>query len=186
VLADFNMADNIDRVVPMMEQMQPGLVVTPEMKAELASAMGIIAPPMYAGVYLLMLFAGYYVAVRILSALKRNVRPREDIRSSLRMNRLAIVILLVGVGLAFTSPPLSVIGSSFAGAVAAGFMLGGYALIHDLVRDKPWRMFALLTLYFVTFFMLPVLAFIICIAGGLANPRRAVAITPARPTQSDT
>lgn len=184
VLADFNMAENIERAVPLMEQIQPGLVITPEMKSELAVVMKAIAPPMYAAMYLLILFAGFYVAMRILTALKLNTRPREDIRSSLRMNRLAILILLLGIALAFTVPPLSVIGSAFAGAVAAGFMLAGYALIHEIVRNKRWALFALLALYFVTFFMLPVLAFIICVAGGLANPRRAVAITPARPTET--
>jgi hypothetical protein len=171
----------------MMERIQPDAVVTPDMKANMAAFMQNFAPSLYAGIYLLVLFACFYFAIRILAARRWNIRPREDIRSSLRMNRLAILIFLGGIALAFASPPLSTIGAIFIGATVAGFMLAGYAVIHEAVRGKAWAYPALFMLYFVTFFLLPILAFIICVAGGLANPRRAVAITPANSNEtSDT
>jgi len=186
VAPDMDVSSSVELASQTMQRMQPGLVITPEMKASMVVFTKKFAPPIYAGLYLLLLFACFYFAMRILAALKLNTRPREDIRSSLRMNRMAIAIFLGGIVLAFANPPLSTIGSIFVGATAAGFMLAGYALIHEAVRNKRWALPALLALYFVTFFFLPVLAFIVCIAGGLANPRRAIALTPNNPDQTPT
>jgi hypothetical protein len=129
------------------------------------------------------LFAGFYFALRLLTAAGRGVRPREDIRSSLRMNRLSIAVFLGGVVLMLAGDKIAVIGASFAGAVAGGFLLSGFAIIHNAVRDKPWALPALIITYLVTL-IFPPLTIVIAIAGGLANPRRAIALTPNKPDQT--
>jgi hypothetical protein len=122
------------------------------------------------------LFGGFYFAMRVLSTAGRNIRPREDIPASLRMNRLSIAIFFAGVALMFAGDKLEVIGASFVGAIAGGYLLAGYAIVHNMLRDKSYRLPALIIVYLVSMIVWP-LAFIIFLAGGLANPRRAIALT---------
>lgn len=170
----------IDQVFRLMSEANPTLVVTPEVKAQAVALLKIFGPITLAMSSMIQLFCGFYFAMRILSLAKRNVRPREDIRTSLRMSRLSIAVFLAGVALMFFGDKIAVIGASFAGAVAGGFLLSGFAIIHQSVRGKPWALPALIILYLVTLIFPPV-TILIAIAGGLANPRRAIALSQTKP-----
>jgi MFS family permease len=126
---------------------------------------------------MIALFGGFYFAMRVLGAARRNIRPREDIPASLRMNRLSIAVFFAGLALMFAGSGIEVIGASFVGAVAGGYLLAGFAIVHNMLRNKSYRLPALVLVYLVSLIVWP-LAFIIFLAGGLANPRRAIALTP--------
>lgn len=146
-------------------------------KEELLSYLQVLFPLTQGWQMMVALFGGFYFAMRILTAAGRNVRPREDIPASLRMNRLSIAVFLAGLALMFAGSKLQVVGASFVGAIAGGYLLAGYAIVHNLLRDKSYKLPALILVYLVSLIIWP-LAFIIFLAGGLANPRRAIALTP--------
>jgi hypothetical protein len=165
----------------MMAELNPDVPADPALKDQTIGVLRTIWPMIQSAQMLIALFAGFYFAVRILSTTGRTGRPREDIPSSLRMNRLAIAVFLAGLALTLIDGPLSMVGASFAGAVAGGFLLSGFAIIHNAVRGKTWALPGLVLIYILTLFFLPVIGVLIIIAGGLANPRRAIALTPNKP-----
>lgn len=173
----------VNEVIRMFGTANPDLVITDEQKAQMIAMLRIFGPASQSAGSVVMLFAGFYFAMRILAAIKKNVRPREDIRSSLRMSRLSVLIFIAGVLLMLAGGTAGMIGASFAGAVGGGFLLSGYAVIHNAVREKPWALPALVLAYLISFFIPPV-AMIIAIAGGLANPRRAIALTPQNSSET--
>lgn len=170
----------VDEAVRMISEANPNMVIAPDAKAQAVALLKTFGPISQGIGNMIVLFAGFYFAMRILTAMGRNVRPREDIRSSLRMNRLSIAVFLAGIALMFAGDGIAVVGASFAGAVAGGFLLSGFAIIHNAVREKPWALPALILVYLVTL-IFPPLTIVIAIAGGLANPRRAIALTPNKP-----
>jgi hypothetical protein len=152
-------------------------------RAELMGYLHVLFPLTQGWQMMVALFAGFYFAMRILTAARRNTRPREDIPSSLRMNRLSIAVFFAGIALMFAGDRLAVIGASFVGAIAGGYLLAGYAIVHNLLRGKSYGLPALIIVYLVSVFVWP-LAFIIFLAGGLANPRRAIALTPQNKSEN--
>jgi hypothetical protein len=164
----------------MLSEANPDVIMTPEAKMQAAQMLRIFGPISQGIGNMLLLFAGFYLAIRLLTAMGRSVRPREDIRTSLRMNRLSIAVFLAGIALMFVGGKIAVIGASFAGAMAGGFLLSGFAIIHNAVRGKSWALPSLILVYLVTL-IFPPLTVVIAIAGGLANPRRAIALSPNKP-----
>lgn len=173
----------VAEVARMFGEARPDLVVTDEQKTQMIAILKVFGPASQSAGSVVMLFAGFYFAMRILAAMQRNVRPREDIRSSLRMNRLSVLVFFAGILLMFVGGTAGVIGASFAGAVGGGFLLSGYAVIHNAVRGKPWALPALVLVYLVSL-LFPPAAMIVALAGGLANPRRAIALTPQASSES--
>lgn len=122
-------------------------------------------------------FFSYYVATRIVAFSSRSVRPREDMTSSLRMNRNAIFVLLGSMLLAFSGGPLGLIGAAACGAFGAGFLMAGFASIHFRSRGKAGR----LPLLILTYLSCILLAFpaIIVLVMGLVDTRQAIPLTSA-------
>jgi hypothetical protein len=172
-----------EMIVGMMGQIDPPLPVDANTKTQLIGYFELLFPLMQGLQMMVALFAGFYFALRILSAYGHSLRPREDIRVSLRMNRLSIAVFLAGIVLMFAGDRIELIGAGFAGAMAGGFLLSGFALLHNALRDKTWRLPGLVLAYLLTL-MLPVIPLLLIIAGGLANPRRAIALTPTKPDQT--
>ncbi|MDB5525550.1 MAG: hypothetical protein JWM58_3313 [Rhizobium sp.] len=175
----------VEEVSRMFSETNPSMVLTPEAKAQAVRMLRVFGPISQGIGNMLLLFAGFYFAMRMLTAMGRSVRPREDIRASLRMNRLSIAVFLAGIALMFAGDRIAVVGASFAGAVAGGFLLSGFAIIHNALRDKSWALPSLILVYLVTL-IFPPLTIVIAIAGGLANPRRAIALSPNEPDQTPT
>jgi hypothetical protein len=175
----------VDEAVAVITEANPGLMFPPDVKTQAVALLKTLGPISLSVGNMIILFAGFYFAMRILTAMKRSVRPREDIRSSLRMNRLSIAVFLAGVALMFAGGATAIVGASFAGAVAGGFLLSGFAIVHNAVREKNWALPALVLVYLATL-IFPPLTIVIAIAGGLANPRRAIALTPNKPEQNPT
>jgi hypothetical protein len=179
LLQPIDYAGQIEQAVLAMKEIRPELTFTSEDKAWLEKTTRTMMPLTVASGVLVQLFAGYYYATRILAAAGRNVRPREDIRSSLRMNRLALGALVAGLALIFVGGNAQVAGAALVGAVGAGFLLAGFAVIHNTWRDKPWALPALVLTYMLSLFL-----GLLVVVIGLANPRRAIALTPNKPNET--
>lgn len=174
-----------DTALGMVQELKPQLPAGSITKEELVGIFRIALPLLQSLQMVIALFAGFYVAVRIVTAAGFSARPREDVRVSLRMNRLSIGVFLGGIVLMFAGAKIAMIGAALAGAAAGGYLLSGFAIVHNGLRDKSWRTPALFLLYLLTF-TVPFIPIAIIIAGGLANPRRAIALTPTKPNPTPT
>jgi hypothetical protein len=175
----------VDDAVTVITEANPAMVFPQDAKTQAVALLKTLGPISLGVSNMILLFAGFYFAMRILTAMGRGVRPREDMRASLRMNRLSIAVFLAGIVLMFAGDGIAIVGASFAGAMAGGFLLSGFAIIHNAVRDKSWALPALVLVYLATV-IFPPLTIVIAIAGGVANPRRAIALTPNKPNQTPT
>lgn len=139
----------------------------------------LMLPLVQGGIWVVLLFTAFYIAVRFVSRSGRALRPREDMPSSLRMNRNAIFVFLAGVLLMFAGGVPAMIGATLCGTFGAGFVMAGFASLHFHTRGKDWRLPALVLAYLSTMMLLPLIAVLVL---GLADTRRTIALTPARPT----
>lgn len=171
----------IERLVEAMAKTfadQPnGMLLDPAVLLSTRKTLLITLPMMQAGMWLIMLFAAYYFATRVVSQSGRGVRPREDMPSSLRMHRNAIFIMLGGVAMTFLGGVPAMVGATVTGAFGAGFLIAGFASLHFRTRGKDFRTPLLVLAYLSSVLVLPAL---IILAIGLSDTRRAFALTPVR------
>jgi hypothetical protein len=178
----------VDLLITSLKQQQPEFMPDPAATAQTKSLILLMLPALQGGMWVSMLFAAYYFAVRIVSASGRGLRPREDIPSSLRMNRNSIFIFLAGLAACFFGGIPALVGATVIGTFGAGFMLSGFASLHFRTRGKDWRIPALILCYLASMLML--LPALLILVLGLSDTRKAIALTPTKdadaPKQSDT
>ena len=174
-----------DRMVDLMadsfNQQSPGLAPNAQSLAQTKVLIVLMLPMIQGGIWVTLLFAAFYFAVRIVSRSGRALRPREDMPSALRMNRNAIFIFLAGIVLMFAGGVPAMIGATICGTFGAGFLLAGFAALHFRLRGKDWRLPALVLAYLSTMMLLPMIAIVVL---GLSDTRRTIALTPARQTDN--
>ncbi|QFY59623.1 DUF2232 domain-containing protein [Rhizobium grahamii] len=182
----------IDRLVDVLfgslSQQQPEFKPDPAVTAQTKALVLLMLPAIQGGMWVIMLFAAYYIATRIVTASGRGLRPREDIPSALRMNRNSIFVFLIGLAATFFGGMPATIGATVVGTFGAGFLLSGFAALHFRTRGKDWRLPALILCYLASL-LLMVPAFFILVLG-LSDTRKAIALTPNKdadaPKQTDT
>lgn len=170
-------ASMVDTMARSFAAQPNGLALDPTALESTKRTMVLLLPAMQAGMWLITLFSAYYIASRVVAQSGQGVRPREDMPSSLRMHRNAIFIMLAGVALTFAGGAAAMIGATVVGAFGAGFLIAGFASLHFRTRGKDFRTPLLVLAYLSSVLLLP--AFVI-LAIGLADTRRAFALTPAR------
>ena len=107
-------------------------------------------PAIQAATSLMFLTANFYLALRITERSGVLRRPRDNWPATLRMPRPALLVFaLTFAGSMFLSGPASMIATTFAGALASGFIMAGLAIIHWRTRGATWRPFALWLAYFL-------------------------------------
>ncbi|OCJ11883.1 hypothetical protein A6U86_02155 [Rhizobium sp. AC27/96] len=166
-----------DIYINAMNQQSPDLQLDPAAIAKMKSLMFYAVPIVSGMMWVLMEFTAYYVAIRILTASKHSLRPREDIPSSLRMNRNAIFVFLVAVVAMFFGGVISLVAAAILGAFSAGFIISGFASLHYRTRGKDWRIPVLILCYLACLFLLMLPLFIMLVLG-LYDTRKAISLTP--------
>ncbi len=166
----------IDVMVSTMTEQDPSMAMEPAAVEQVKRLFVITVPVVQGGMWVMMLFAAYYIAIRIVSASGRALRPREDIPSALRMNRNALFVFLAGILGCFAGGTPALIGATLCGTFGAGFLISGFASLHLRTRGKDWRAPVLVLVYLSMLLALPALIVLIL---GLADTRRTVALTPA-------
>lgn len=172
----------VDLLMASVADRDPTLAADPASVEQIKGMMVLLLPIVQGGMWVMMLFAAYYIAMRVVSASGRALRPREDLPSSLRMNRNATFVFLAGIVACFVGGVPALIGATICGTFGAGFLLAGFGALHLRTRGKDWRLPVLVLAYLATPMVLP--AFIILVLG-LADTRRTVALTPARKAETD-
>jgi hypothetical protein len=166
----------VEAMTQAMSSQDPAMLPDPAALEQLKRTMVVLLPIIQGGTWVMLLFLMYYTAQRIVSASGRAKRPREDIPSSLRMNRNAVFIFLAGIIGCFIGGVPAMIGATVCGTFGAGFLMAGFASMHLKTRGKDWRLPALVLAYLSTVMLLPL---IIPLIIGLSDTRRTVALTPA-------
>ncbi|SCB07900.1 DUF2232 domain-containing protein [Rhizobium lusitanum] len=166
----------VDAYVSAVNQQSPDLQLDPIAIAKMKSLMLYMIPVVWGMIWVMMLLAAYYVAIRIVAASRHNLRPREDIPSSLRMNRNAIFVFLVAIVAMFLGGVVGLIAAAVLGAFGAGFITSGFASLHYRTRGKDWRIPVLVLCYLASFLLtLPLLIILVL---GLYDTRKAISLTP--------
>jgi hypothetical protein len=168
----------VDILIASLREQQPEFVPDPAATAQTKSLVLLMLPALQGGIWVVLLFNAYYIATRIVAASGRGLRPREDIPSSLRMNRNSIFIFLAGLAACFFGGIPALVGATVVGAFGAGFLLSGFASLHFRTRGKDWRLPALILCYLASMLMLLPAFFILVL--GLTDTRKAIALTPAK------
>ena len=145
--------------------------------AQTKSLLVLMLPMIQGGLWVMLLFAAYYFASRMLRSFGKGLRPREDIAAALRMHRNAIFIFLAGIVLTFFGGVPAMVGAVLCGTFGAGFIMAGYASLHHRSKGKDWRLPVLILAYLSAIFMFP-LFFILLL--GLSDVRSTISLTPAR------
>lgn len=172
----------VDLLAASVNDRDPLMAMDPASIEQIKRLMLLTAPIIQGGMWVLMLFAAYYIAMRVVSTSGRALRPREDLPSSLRMNRNAVFVFLAGIVACFVGGTPVLIGATLCGTFGAGFLMAGFASLHLRTRGKDWRLPVLVLAYLSAPMVLP--AFFILVLG-LADTRRTVALTPVRKTTPD-
>jgi hypothetical protein len=169
----------VDAMNSALQVQEPDFAVQADALAQTKSMLVLMLPMFQGGIWVMLLFAAFYIAVRIVSRSGRALRPREDMPSALSMNRHAIFIFLGGVILTFIGGVPAMIGATICGTFGAGFLMAGFASLHFRTLGKDWRLPALILCYLSTMLVLPALAVVVL---GLSDTRRTIALTPVKGT----
>jgi hypothetical protein len=167
----------VDGLMAALQEQEPTFAPDAGAILQTKALIVLMLPAMQAALWVIMLFAAYYVATRIVTASGHNHRPREDVPSALRMNRNGVFVFLAAMVACFVGGIPAMIGATVLGAFGAGFILAGFAALHYRTRGKEWRMPALIICYLATTFVLPIF-FILVV--GLSDTRKAIALTPSK------
>ncbi|KGF69257.1 hypothetical protein LL06_12320 [Hoeflea sp. BAL378] len=155
---------------------QPSAEALAEMKQFFLYAL----PSIQAGMWVVILFAGWYVASALVRLSGRSRRPKDDIPSQLRMPRLGGFALAAGVAMSFVGGGVGLIGWTLIGAFGMGFVVTGFAIAHHRTRGKPARGLLLWTAYLATvIFTVPLVFFLFL---GLFDTARGLTATGNGPT----
>lgn len=167
----------VDAMSTALSSQEPAFAPNPEGMAQTKAMIVLMLPLVQGGIWVMLLFAAFYIAVRIVSRSGRALRPREDMPSALRMNRNAIFVFLAGIVLTFLGGVPAMIGAVICGTFGAGFLMAGFAVIHFRSQGKDWRLPVLILCYLSSMLILPLFAIV---AVGLYDMRRTIALTPVK------
>ncbi|PRD45897.1 DUF2232 domain-containing protein [Phyllobacterium phragmitis] len=159
-------------IVASVSQADPNFTASNEMRENLAAFMVAALPAIQPATGVLVLVANLYLALRLTALSGRLRRPRDDWPATLRMPRIALAVFAICLVLAFIDGGLGHAAAAVGGALSAGFLLAGFAMMHYRTRGAPWRPFALWLAYLAVVIFAFVL-FLFLIAGLFDTSRNA-------------
>ncbi|WP_420408930.1 DUF2232 domain-containing protein [Hoeflea sp.] len=149
-------SDLVDLFVTVLQDGNPDYQPTPEGIAEMKNFFLFALPAIQAAMWVLILFAGWYIASAIVRASGRAKRPKDDVPATLRIPRVGGLALAAGVIASFAPGGVGLIGWTLIGAFGIGFVATGFAIVHERTRGKPARGLILFAAYAMTIlFTLP-------------------------------
>jgi hypothetical protein len=167
----------VDAMTAALKTQEPTFAPDPAGVAQTKSMIVLMLPLFQGGIWVMLLFAAFYIAMRVVSRSGRALRPREDMPSALRMNRYAIFVFLAGIVLCFAGSIPAMVGATICGTFGAGFLMSGFASLHFRSLGKDWRLPGLILSYLSCILLLPTIAVLVL---GLIDTRRTIALTPVK------
>jgi hypothetical protein len=136
------------------EGIGPVMRLPPEVNvAELAGQLAALVPAAAGASFVPMIVANLWLAAKAVQVSGRLPRPWPFIAAT-RLPRHAVAMLAAGLVLSFLGGFTGLAGAALSGALVAAFGLAGLAALHDLSRDRPWRMPTLFAVYLALLIML--------------------------------
>lgn len=155
----------------------PELAPTPEVAQGIALFVVRALPAVQPAVWVMLIVANLYIALRLTSASGKLRRPKDDWPRALRMPRPALFIFAVACAACFLPGGIGYAATAIAGALGAGFMLAGFAMMHERTRGAPWRPIALWLAYLaVVIFTFTLFLFLLA---GLFDTSRSAPVSKA-------
>ena len=167
----------VDLMMASVQASESTFKPDPTALSQTKSLLVLMLPMIQGGLWVMLLFAAYYFASRMVRSLGKGLRPREDIAAALRMHRNAIFIFLGGIVLTFFGGVAAMVGAVLCGTFGAGFIMAGYASLHHRSKGKDWRLPVLILAYLSAIFMFPLFLILLL---GLSDVRSTISLTPAR------
>lgn len=167
----------VDLMMASVQASESTFKPDPAALSQTKSLLVLMLPMIQGGLWVMLLFAAYYFASRMVRSFGKGLRPREDIAAALRMHRNAIFIFLGGIVLTFFGGVPAMVGAVFCGTFGAGFIMAGYASLHHRSKGKDWRLPVLILAYLSAIFMFPLFLILLL---GLSDVRSTISLTPAR------
>ena len=167
----------VDAFLKVMEEQNPSYHPSAEAVSEMKVIFAHALPAVQGAVWVIILFTSFYLAARIVRMSGRANRPQDDVPATLRMPRAGLAAFVAGLVLTLFDGTPAFIGSAICGAFGAGFMLSGFAVMHQRTRGKSWRFAALWFGYVaVIVFTIPLVFFFfagLLETAGAFSPRRS-------------
>lgn len=167
----------VDLMMASVQASESAFKPDPAALSQTKSLLVLMLPMIQGGLWVMLLFAAYYFASRMVRSFGKGLRPREDIAAALRMHRNAIFIFLGGIVLIFFGGVPAMVGAVLCGTFGAGFIMAGYASLHHRSKGKDWRLPVLILAYLSAIFMFPLFLILLL---GLSDVRSTISLTPAR------
>lgn len=168
-------------IIANLEKSDPQFNTTAEFQQLLQDFMLLSLPAIQTASGLLLLIGNFYLALRISDKSGILRRPRDNWPASLRMPRTALPIFAICfAGSMFLDGIPAMIATAFAGALAAGFIISGLAIMHWRTRGAAWRPAALFLAYFLLLiFVFTALIFLVL---GLFDTSRTAPLSNQSPS----
>ncbi|KQM35163.1 hypothetical protein ASF03_02670 [Rhizobium sp. Leaf68] len=167
----------VDLMMASVQASESTFKPDPTALSQTKSLLVLMLPMIQGGLWVMLLFAAYYFASRMVRSFGKGLRPRENIAAALRMHRNAIFIFLGGIVLTFFGGVPAMVGAVLCGTFGAGFIMAGYASLHHRSKGKDWRLPVLILAYLSAIFMFPLFLILLL---GLSDVRSTISLTPAR------
>ncbi|EFM59089.1 Hypothetical protein BIBO2_2039 [Brucella sp. BO2] len=132
----------------------------------------VALPAIQPATCLAILIGNLYLALRLTALSGRLRRPRDDWPATMRMPRPALLVFAIALAAAFLPGDIGLIATVVAGALSAGFMMAGLAIMHHRTRGKLWRPVALWLVY-VAILLFAFLLFVFMVLGLFDTSRGA-------------
>lgn len=171
----------VDLMMSSVTAQEPSFSPDPQALVQTKALMVLMLPIIQGGLWVILLFAAYYFASRLVRSFGKGLRPRDDIPASFRMHRNAVFIFLAGIVATFLGGAVAMCGAVIAGTFGAGFLMSGFASLHHRSRGKDWRLPVLTLAYLSAVFMFPLLIILVI---GMSDVRSTISLTPMRKTDT--
>lgn len=173
------------QLIVRLQDSNPEIAFSPEGAASLREFLETTIPVVQPFFWMMALTLSVYIATAIARRSNLVQRPREDWPLALRMPRIASFAMMAAIVIGFAPGGIGYAASSFAGALGAGFLMAGFAMLHARTRGMGGRM-AILTAAYLT---IPLIGFsiLIFLIAGMFGAGRHVPLSqvpPSNPMQN--
>lgn len=155
----------------------PQLAPNAEVAQGLAEFVVRALPAIQPAVWVILIVANLYIALRLTAASGKLRRPKDDWPRALRMPRTGLFVFAIACAACFLPGGIGYAATAIAGALGAGFLLAGFAIMHTRTRGAPWRPVALWLAYLAVIIFTFTLFFFL--VAGLFDTSRSAPVSKA-------
>ncbi len=155
----------------------PQLAPNAEVAQGLAEFVVRALPAMQPAVWVILIIGNLYIALRLTAASGKLRRPKDDWPRALRMPRTGLFVFAIACAACFLPGGIGYAATAIAGALGAGFLMAGFAIMHTRTRGATWRPIALWLAYLAVIIFTFTLFFFL--VAGLFDTSRSAPVSKA-------